>query len=167
MIGSLVHDTFQQSSCEDPLKACLTLFDCNLDTEKSIEEVNALLDYVPLLSIDSWQPKVVSFPLSSSPFLSIVELPKLDDFWEHQLISILQEYKEAIGWTIADIKGIGASMVMQRIHLEDTAKASQHVFDPGKLRSHWTNPFIICIIYLHDVVEVWMVLFIRIALQLC
>ena len=54
MIGSLVHDTFLQSSCEDPLKACLTPFDCNLDIEKSIEEVNALLDSVPLLSIDSW-----------------------------------------------------------------------------------------------------------------
>ena len=54
MIGSLVHDTFIQSSCEDPLNACLTHFDCNLDTEKSIEEVNALLDSIPLLSIDSW-----------------------------------------------------------------------------------------------------------------
>ena len=57
MIEDLVHDTFVQLSCEDPLKACLTLFYCNLDIEKSIEEVNALLDYVPRLSIDSWQPK--------------------------------------------------------------------------------------------------------------
>ena len=89
MIGSLVHDTFIQSRCEEPLKACLTLFYCNLDTEKSTEEVNALLDFVPLLSMDSWQPKVVHFPLSSSPFPSIVEPPKLDDFWENQLISIL------------------------------------------------------------------------------
>ena len=80
MIGSLVHDTFLQTSCEDPLKACLTRFDCSLDTEKSIEEVNALLDYVPLLSIDSWQPKVVPLPLPSSPFPSVVEPPKLDDF---------------------------------------------------------------------------------------
>ncbi|XP_023920612.1 uncharacterized protein LOC112032110 [Quercus suber] len=131
MIGSLVHGTFLQSSCEDPLKACLTCVDCKLDTKKSIEEVNALLDFVPLLSIDSWQPTVVPFPLSSSSFLSIVEPPKLDDFWEHQLISILQEHKVAIGWKIDDIKGISASMVMQRIHLDDIAKASQHVFDPG------------------------------------
>ena len=71
-----------------------------------------------------WQPKVVPCPLSSSPFPSIVEPPKLDDFWEHQLISILQKHKEAISWKIADIKGINASVVMQRIHLEDTAKAS-------------------------------------------
>ena len=53
MIESLVHDTFIQSSCEDPLKVCLTHFDCNLDTEKSMEEVNALLDFVPLLSTNS------------------------------------------------------------------------------------------------------------------
>ena len=97
MIGSLVHGTFLQSSCEDPPKASLTCFDCNLDTEKSMEEVNALLDSVPLLSIDSWQPKVVPCPFPSSPLLSIVEPPKLDDFWEHQLVSILQEHKEAIG----------------------------------------------------------------------
>ena len=80
------------------------------------------------------------------------------------MISILQEHKEAIGWKIADIKGISASVVMQRIHLEDIDKASQYVFDRGKLQSHWTSPFIICIIYLHGVVEVWMVLFIRIDL---
>ena len=112
MIGSLVHDTFIQSRCEDPLKACLTLFVCNLDTEKSIKEVNSLLDFVLDLSIDSWQPKMVPFPLSSSPFSSIVEPPKLDDFWEHQLIRILQEHKEAIGLKIIDIKGISSSMVM-------------------------------------------------------
>ena len=41
MIVSLVHDNFIQSRCEEPLKACLTLFYCNLDTEKSMEEVNA------------------------------------------------------------------------------------------------------------------------------
>ena len=110
---------------------------------------------------------MVPCPFSSSPFPSIVEPPKLDDFWEYQLISILQKHKEAIGWKIANIKGISASMVMQRIHLEDTAKASQHVFDPGKLQYHWTSPFIICIIYIHGVVGVWTVLFIRIDLQLC
>ena len=83
------------------------------------------------------------------------------------MVSILQEHKEAIGWKIADIKGISPSMVMQRIHLEEIDKASQYVFDPGKLQYHWTSPFVICIIYLHGVVEVWMVIFIRIDLQLC
>ena len=46
---------------------------------------------------------------------------------------MLQEHKEAIGWKIADIKGISPSVVMQRIHLEEIDKAFQYVFDPGKL----------------------------------
>ena len=72
MIESLVHDPFLQSSYEDPLEAC------NFDIEHSIEEVNALLDYVPLLSTDSWQPKVIPLPLSSFPSPSAVEPPKLE-----------------------------------------------------------------------------------------
>ena len=119
------------------------------------------------LSTDSWQPKVVHLPFSQSPLPSTIEPPKLDDFQGHQLGSILQEHKEAISWTIADVKGISPFVVMHRIHLEEIAKASQHVFDLRKLQSHWTSPFIICIIYLQGIVEVWMVLFIRIDLQLC
>ena len=80
------------------------------------------------------------------------------------MVSILQEHKEAIGCKNADIKGISHPVVMQRINLEETAISSQHVFDLGKLQSRWTSPFIICIIYFHGVVEVWMVLFIRIDL---
>ena len=106
-----------------------------------------MLDSVPLLSTDSWQPKVIPLPLSSSPPPSAVEPPKLelkplpdtlkyaflgssetlpviiasdlDDLRELQLISVLQEPKEAIGWSIADIKGISPSVVMHRIHLEE------------------------------------------------
>ena len=78
MIKSLVHDTFLQSSYKDPLEACLNLFGCNFDIEHSIEEVNALLDSIPLLSTDCWQPKVIPLPLSSSPPLSTMEPPKLE-----------------------------------------------------------------------------------------
>ena len=78
MIESLIHDTFLQSSYEDPLEACLNLFGCNFDIEHSIEKVNALLDYVPLLSTDSWPPKVIPLPLSSSPPPSTMEPPKLE-----------------------------------------------------------------------------------------
>ena len=72
MIESLVHDTFLQLSYEDPLEACLNLFCCNFDIEHSIEEINALLDSVPLLSTNSWQPKVIPLPLSSSSPPSVV-----------------------------------------------------------------------------------------------
>jgi hypothetical protein len=37
----------------------------------------------------------------------------------------LREYKEAISWTIEDIKGISHSVVMHKIHLEEDAKPSR------------------------------------------
>ncbi|XP_041004016.1 uncharacterized protein LOC121249372 [Juglans microcarpa x Juglans regia] len=41
---------------------------------------------------------------------------------EAQLIKVLRKYQGAIGWTIADIKGIDAAICTHRIHLEDDAR---------------------------------------------
>jgi len=38
------------------------------------------------------------------------------------LIALLKENKEAIGWTLGDIKGISPSIVQHRIHFENDAK---------------------------------------------
>jgi len=37
----------------------------------------------------------------------------------------LRDHKEAIGWTIEDIKGISPSVVMHEIHLEEDTKPSR------------------------------------------
>ena len=37
-------------------------------------------------------------------------------------MALLRESKEALGWTLGDIKGISPSIVQHRIHLEDNAK---------------------------------------------
>ena len=44
---------------------------------------------------------------------------------EEQLLKILRENKEAIGWVIADIKGISPSIIEHRIHLVDEAKPTR------------------------------------------
>jgi hypothetical protein len=41
------------------------------------------------------------------------------------LLDVLREHKEAIGWTIEDIKGISPSVVMHKIHLEEGTKPSR------------------------------------------
>jgi hypothetical protein len=41
------------------------------------------------------------------------------------LLDVLREHKEAIGWTIDDIKGISPSVVMHKIHLEEDTKPSR------------------------------------------
>ncbi|CAN6552321.1 unnamed protein product [Malus baccata var. baccata] len=43
---------------------------------------------------------------------------------EDKLIRVLKEHKSAIGWTLADIKGISPTMCMHRILLEEGAKPS-------------------------------------------
>jgi len=40
-------------------------------------------------------------------------------------LDVLREHKEAIGWTIEDIKGISPSVVMHKIHLEKDVKPSR------------------------------------------
>ena len=43
---------------------------------------------------------------------------------EHKLLVILRKYKEAIAWSIEDLKGIGPSICMHKILLKDNAKTS-------------------------------------------
>jgi hypothetical protein len=40
-------------------------------------------------------------------------------------LDVFKEHKEAIGWSIGDIKGINPSVVMHKIHLEENAKPSR------------------------------------------
>ena len=49
----------------------------------------------------------------------------LVDVQEKKLLDVLKENKEAIGWTIEDIKGISPSLIMHKIHLEENAKPSR------------------------------------------
>ncbi|KAL3524792.1 hypothetical protein ACH5RR_013164 [Cinchona calisaya] len=80
LIDSLTHNTFLQSHYDDSLEACLTHFGCNVDFDKSIEEINTLVDSTHLMKWQSRQPKVE--PVVVSPSLpklpSIVEPTQLD-----------------------------------------------------------------------------------------
>ncbi|XP_027156212.1 uncharacterized protein LOC113756982, partial [Coffea eugenioides] len=54
--------------------------------------------------------------------LPVIISAHLSPSQEDRLVRILREHKEAIGWSIADIKGISPSLCMHRIRLEDDAK---------------------------------------------
>jgi hypothetical protein len=47
----------------------------------------------------------------------------LSDEQEAQLLDVLKEHKDAIGWSVADLKGIDPSVCMHRIHCEENAKS--------------------------------------------
>ena len=43
------------------------------------------------------------------------------------MVNILKAYKEAIGWTVADLKGISPSICMHHIYTEDNAKPTREM----------------------------------------
>ncbi|KAK4391632.1 Retrovirus-related Pol polyprotein from transposon.6 [Sesamum angolense] len=63
--------------------------------------------------------------LGENNTLPVIISSKLNTLEEEKLIRVLREFKEAIGWTIADIKGLSPSTCMHRILLEEGAKPSR------------------------------------------
>ncbi|KAL2243926.1 UNVERIFIED_CONTAM: Retrovirus-related Pol polyprotein from transposon 17.6 [Sesamum indicum] len=63
--------------------------------------------------------------LGENKTLLVIISSKLTDLEEEKLIRVLREFREAIGWTIADIKGLSPSTCMHRILLEEGAKPSR------------------------------------------
>ncbi|KAL2243765.1 UNVERIFIED_CONTAM: Transposon Ty3-G Gag-Pol polyprotein [Sesamum indicum] len=63
--------------------------------------------------------------LGENKTLPVIISSKLTDLEEEKLIRVLREFREAIGWTIADIKGLSPSTCMHRILLEEGAKPSR------------------------------------------
>jgi len=53
--------------------------------------------------------------------LPVIIASHLTEQQEYSLISILEKHREAIGWTMKDIKGISPVIVQHRIHLTDEA----------------------------------------------
>ena len=50
--------------------------------------------------------------------LPVIISSSLDDEQEYKLLTVLEECKLALGWTIADIKGISPAICMHKILLE-------------------------------------------------
>ena len=154
MIDASINHTFEESCCKDPLEKCLAHFEMNFDIEESIEEVNALLDSFPIMDtklgeseveplqlpifvpipsiIESSKLKFKLLPdlleyvfLGDSETLPVIISSHLDENQEGKLLDVLIDHKEALGWTIVDIKRISSSVVMHHSHLEEDAKTSR------------------------------------------
>ncbi|GAU32930.1 hypothetical protein TSUD_152910 [Trifolium subterraneum] len=76
-------------------------------TTPELKELPAHLKYV-FLGEDSSHPAIISSELN------MLETEKL--------VRVLRENKEAMGWSIADLKGISPAFCMHKIHMEDEYK---------------------------------------------
>jgi hypothetical protein len=130
----------EESSTKDPLEACFAQFGENLDLDALLEQANAVLEFAPLESKEEEEasgpepPKKELKPLPENlkykflgpaDTLPVIIASDLHVAQEEKLLDVLREHKEAIGWTIEDIKGISPSVVMHKIHLEEDTKPSR------------------------------------------
>ena len=60
--------------------------------------------------------------LGEESTLPVIISSSISKMEEEKLLKILKEHKEAIGWSLADIKGIRPSMCMHMILLEEDSK---------------------------------------------
>nr|XP_027120388.1 uncharacterized protein LOC113737344 [Coffea arabica] len=76
----------------------------------------------PVLELKSLPEHLKYAYLGDNETLPVIISSALSKTQEKKLIRVLREHKEAIGWTIADIKGISPAICMHRIRLEEDAK---------------------------------------------
>jgi hypothetical protein len=144
LIEEIVDETVNELSIDYHLGEWFIAYggDMNLDT--LLEQADAMLDSDTSKETDiegatdtsssaSEQAKQELKPLSDTlkyKYLDPSESPlviissDLDETQEQELLNVLRKHKEAIGWSIGDIKGISPAVVMHKIHLEENAKTS-------------------------------------------
>ncbi|CAN6568017.1 unnamed protein product [Malus baccata var. baccata] len=108
VLDNLLHAEIMPRLTSDPLLNVLHGFE-NKNTED--EEV---FEYVSALESVPFQP-----PHSSLPVIIAADLSSTE---EDKLLRILKSHQDAIGWTIDDIKGIGPTICMHKILMEDGVK---------------------------------------------
>ncbi|XP_038687540.1 uncharacterized protein LOC119986923 [Tripterygium wilfordii] len=148
IIDQLVQSKFIAEAGNDELKTSIEYPDLTRAIADEVSDVVAVLSSTPPLkwkrtaeplgppiprAVPSIQqaPKLELKPLPThlkyvflgdAETLPIIIASDLSDTEEEKLLRVVREHKEAIGWTIADIRGISPSMCMHRIYLEESAK---------------------------------------------
>ena len=155
MIDSVVQNYVDNVSYDDPLMSCLVSPSCVEEvTTSELEFLHSIIEHNEVLEVNGWAPKFEKLPpiedkvLPSEekpPKLELKPLPShlkyaflrveetflviisssLELDQENKLLEILRTHKIAIGWTIADIKGINPLICTHRIHLEEDVKPSR------------------------------------------
>ena len=146
MIDSMVQKYVDNVSYDDPLMSCLVNPSWVEEvTTSKLEFLHSIIEHSEVLEANGWAPKFETLPpiedrvLPSEerlPKLKLKPLPShlkyaflgveetfpviisssLGSNQENKLFEILRTHRSAIGWTIADIKGISPLICTHRIH---------------------------------------------------
>ena len=155
MIESVMQSYVDHVSYDDLLKSCLVSPSCVEEvTTSELEFLHSIIEHNEVMEANGWAPRFEKWPpiedrvLPSEkkpPKLELKPLPShlkyaflgvedtfrviisssLEPDQENKLLKLLRTHKTAIGWTIADIKGISPLICTHRIHLEEDVKPSR------------------------------------------
>ena len=84
-------------------------------------EENKILEGLILKELPEHLKYAFLQPEKGKPVIILVGLTKLE---EQRLLETLRKYKEAIAWSIEDLKGISPSVCMHKILLEENSRTS-------------------------------------------
>ena len=80
------------------------------------------LEEAPKLEMKPLPSHIKYAYLGENETLPVIISSTLTPDQEEKLLEVLKTFKEAIGWTMADIKGISPSICVHKILLQDDAK---------------------------------------------
>ncbi|CAN6542794.1 unnamed protein product [Malus baccata var. baccata] len=152
LVETAISEKFRVEKPSDPMEAALVhaatsedenqlLAECALylDAFKSVTK-SGRLEFEDLGSVPSKSlPSIIAAPtlnlkplpshlkyafLGAAETLTVIISAYLSEVEEEKLLRVLRRHRMAIGWSIADIKGISPSICMHRILLEDNYKPS-------------------------------------------
>jgi hypothetical protein len=140
-IEKLVHDQFQTTSSETEIDESDNLQMVYFQEESKVNCWIPKIEELPPRSIESIplsvqppKPDLKSLPFNlkysflgeNETFLVIIS-SKLNAHQEGKLLQTLKMHINALGWTIADIKGISPLICTRRIYLEENVKPSREM----------------------------------------
>jgi len=88
-----------------------------------LQEEQSLIDHTPFSELKVLPSHLKYQYMGEKEAFPIIIASHLTEQQEEDLLAILRENREAIGWTMADIKEINPSIIQHRIHLIEEAKA--------------------------------------------
>ncbi|WRX14111.1 Reverse transcriptase domain - like 10 [Theobroma cacao] len=151
VVNNFIHDVFLEENPNDPLEACLVA-NSDRDDDEFIEYSNLLNAHFRFRTNHQFEflnisaslmpaskpsieepltlelkplPAHLSYAFLGKSFtLSVIISTAFTSMQEEKLLRTLRQFKKAIRWTIADIKGISPSVCMHKILLEENHKAT-------------------------------------------
>ncbi|KAL4282299.1 hypothetical protein GQ457_03G019160 [Hibiscus cannabinus] len=107
-------------------ETCLALMHNKVPAKKTDPETgkvdNPSIEQPPKLELKQLPEQLKYAYLGENGTLPVIISSKLQEDQEEKLIATLRQHKEALGWTIADIKGISPTICMHKILLDDNHK---------------------------------------------